>query len=692
MDEREAPRSAAAPLRVFCSFAQPDEALLDELRKHLAPLRRAGLVEVWHDRMITPGSEVKQQVDLRLDEADLILLLISPDFTASDYCYGVEAARALGRHDRGEAVVIPIMLRPVDIELLPISRLGLLPSDLRPITMWPDRDAAWLSVEQGIRKAIEALGERRAARVSEVSEAREASVVSEPLRSVAFRPAARPFCVPPFANRFYPIREAVLDELHRRFNEDPDAPMPRLACICGFGGTGKTHTALHYAHRYRDEYSAVFLVRAGTELSIRQGFFDIAVAVSGSTRRGDPLDLEAAVREARAYLAGTPGWLLIFDHVEDPEIVAPFIPEGGRGHVLITSQKGDVQVLGVVSPIHLDGLSIEDAMAFFRARTGRALDEPAEQEAAEKLADELGRIPIALEQAAAYITAMNVPFAVHLRALRSHPGEVLGKYRAVFGNRQATAAGIWDMSLAKVEAESKASLALLHLSALLHGERIPLSLFYRDDHLLPEVVAELGPELSAALRDVESLYEILQPLSAYSLVLRAPGADWYCVNSMLQKVLRIRMGPEAEAIWIERTVRMIERVIRPLGDRDLAHERRIVPQVKHAIDLILERGIASIEAARILNRGGAYAHEQARDDLAETMFQRALAILRGQARAPEIDVAASLDGLGRIRAREGLHREAEALFAEAAELRKKAAGPDRPEAHAAAPSRGSPLP
>ncbi len=601
-----------APLRVFCSHAEPDEPFLDELRKHLAPLCRAGLIEVWDNHLIVPGSDSKEQIDQRLDEADLILLLISADFTASDHCYGVEATRALARHTRGEAMVIPILLEPVDIDLLPIASLRPLPRDLRPVVVWPVRDEAWLDVERGIRRAIEVIFARR-----RESATRAPTSVS---------PASRPFCVPSIANRFYPIREDILSDLRAGFVGDPAAPFPRVQCLSGFGGVGKTHTALHYASRYRDQYSGVFFLRADSEISLRQGFFDIARAVSSAAPGSDALDLDAAMRAARAYLTQHPGWLLILDHIEDPELVARFLPEGAEGHVLATSQKGDLQALGVVRPIYIGGLSPADAMSFLQARTGRVLDDPAEREAAEKLAQELGRVPIALEQAAAYISTMNVPFAVHLRTLRRHPREVLAKYRAVFGEHRASVAGIWDISLSKVERESPASLELLHLSAFLQGERIPLSLFCRDDHLLGEVVTELGPTLSAALRDVESIYEVLQPLSAYSLIFRAPGADWYGVNSMLQKAVRIRIGPEAERLWIERMVRAMERAVRPLAYEDWPRYRDLIPQIKAAIDLVLERALVFPEAAQLLERGATYAEHQSRYAQAEALYRRALAI------------------------------------------------------------------
>src|SRR5947209_3541721 len=112
-----------APVEVFCSYAHEDEALHRELEKHLSLLRRQGLISEWHDRQILAGDEWAADIDQHLETASIILLLISPDFFASDYCYGVELQRALERHQANEARVIPILLRPVSWEGTPFSKL-----------------------------------------------------------------------------------------------------------------------------------------------------------------------------------------------------------------------------------------------------------------------------------------------------------------------------------------------------------------------------------------------------------------------------------------------------------------------------------------------------------------------------------------------------------------------------------------
>jgi len=147
-----APRQA---IRLFYSYSHKDEELRKELEEHLSLLRKQGVISGWHDRMIGAGEEWKGQLDKNLEEAQIILLLISPSFLASDYCYDIETKRALERHDKGEATVIPVLLRPVDWVGAPFFRLQGLPIDLRPVTTWTNRDEAFMNIAHGIRKAIE---------------------------------------------------------------------------------------------------------------------------------------------------------------------------------------------------------------------------------------------------------------------------------------------------------------------------------------------------------------------------------------------------------------------------------------------------------------------------------------------------------------------------------------------------------
>ena len=147
-------------LRLFYSYSHKDDLLREQLETHLKLLQRQGLIQPWHDRRILPGDEWVKEIDDNLNRADIILLLVSADFIASDYCYEIEVKRAMERHEAGEARVIPIILRLVDWRGTPFNKLGWLPQNGDPVTQWRDRDAAWLNVETGIKDAIAAMKAR----------------------------------------------------------------------------------------------------------------------------------------------------------------------------------------------------------------------------------------------------------------------------------------------------------------------------------------------------------------------------------------------------------------------------------------------------------------------------------------------------------------------------------------------------
>jgi len=142
--------------KIFCCYAREDEALLNKLWAHLRPLQQEGLIELWHDRDISAGAEWDREISEHLNAAQIILLLVSPDFMNSDYCYGAEMKRTLERHARGEARVIPIILRPIHWKGAPFGQLQVLPTDAKPITdpYWYDLDMAFFNVAKGIRKVV----------------------------------------------------------------------------------------------------------------------------------------------------------------------------------------------------------------------------------------------------------------------------------------------------------------------------------------------------------------------------------------------------------------------------------------------------------------------------------------------------------------------------------------------------------
>lgn len=141
-------------VRLFYSYASADEQLRGELETHLALMRRESLVETWSFRNIDAGEDWKKTIDANLNAANLILLLISANFIASNYCWDTEMKRAIERHENGEAMVIPVILKACDWHTAPFAKLQALPDSAKPVSSWRPRDRAWENVVAGLRRAI----------------------------------------------------------------------------------------------------------------------------------------------------------------------------------------------------------------------------------------------------------------------------------------------------------------------------------------------------------------------------------------------------------------------------------------------------------------------------------------------------------------------------------------------------------
>ncbi|MDH5835268.1 toll/interleukin-1 receptor domain-containing protein [Luteimonas kalidii] len=143
---------------VFFSYSHADEILRNQLEKQLSMLKRQGVIETWHDRRIGAGQHIDAIIDQHINRDEIILLLVSPDFVDSDYCYNIEMKRALERHEAGEAIVIPVILRHCDWHDAPFGKLMATPPDGKPVKAWPDIDEAFLHVVKAVREAAQRCG------------------------------------------------------------------------------------------------------------------------------------------------------------------------------------------------------------------------------------------------------------------------------------------------------------------------------------------------------------------------------------------------------------------------------------------------------------------------------------------------------------------------------------------------------
>ena len=343
------------PIEIFYCYAHEDEKLRDELNKRLFNLRKQGVITEWYDRDISAGIDWEQAINLHLDTAQIILLLISPDFMASDYCYSIEMKRALERHEAGDARVIPVLLKTVDWEDAPFQKLQALPKNTRPVSRWRDKNEAFAEIAKDIKEVAKELKSKMpATSLPLATSSSETSPVSitEPSILAALQeeqnqssPLDPIWDVPYKRNPFFTGRKEILENLRNIFTQNSSTSHSALQALSGMGGMGKTQTAIEYAYHYREHYHVVLWAKADSQEVLTPEFVRFANLLNLPGKREQ--DQKYAVATVKRWLERNTNYLLILDNVENIQMVSEYLPSASGGHILLTTQ---TQVLKGLAP------------------------------------------------------------------------------------------------------------------------------------------------------------------------------------------------------------------------------------------------------------------------------------------------------------------------------------------------------
>jgi hypothetical protein len=337
-------------------------------------------------------------------------------------------------------------------------------------------------------------------------------------------------------------REGLLAELDARLADDRDRPPgPRLVALCGLGGAGKTSVAVEYAHRHLAEAGVCWLLPA-EDPAVLAAEFAVLAAQLGTRELVDARDPVASVHAVLAR-AGT-GWLLIFDNAADRASLERFLPPAGNGRVLITTQS---QLWPAAQALDVPVLDPEVAAAFLVNRTG----DP-DQAAARELAAELGGLPLALEQAAAYMQATGTPLARYLPLFRARQADLLSRGEAA-GHREHTAATL-GLALSRLGQDAPAATGLLRLLAFLAPEPVPLGLLLTGQHPPKWPRTKATRVVRSLLGDPLALGDAIAALRRYSLA--APAGDRagdgrVQVHRLVQAITRAQLSLQAVPADVE---------------------------------------------------------------------------------------------------------------------------------------------
>ena len=360
-----------------------------------------------------------------------------------------------------------------------------------------------------------------------------------------------------------------------------------------------------------------------------------------------------------------------------PRCSSRSFPRTEEGHILVTSRAQDFQDLGIVNPVELLELPVADATAFLLKRCGREEAGADERDAAERLARELRGLPLALEQAAAYIVAdKGLKIQSYLESYRSRGLKRLEARRPALGGYPRSVVSTWAANFEMVEAESPAAADVLRLSAFLAPDAIPLQ-------LLADGASQLGPAVQQALAGAEEdpllVHDLLGPLSRFSLIGIDGQTEAYSIHRMVQEVLKAAMDDDARRLWAERTVRALARAFPPVEYNNWPLCGRLLPHALAVAAWVEQDHMEFAEAGRLLNQTASYLHDRGQYGEAEPLYKQAREIRRTALGERHPDYATSLHNLAVLYDAMGRHAEAEPLMKQAREIRRTALGERHPD-------------
>jgi tetratricopeptide (TPR) repeat protein len=481
--------------------------------------------------------------------------------------------------------------------------------------------------------------------------------------------------VPYRRNPFFTGREQILAHIHNRLTKKTNTrALIQAQAISGLGGTGKTQAAIEYAYRYRHDYNFVFWVRAATYDTLLTDFITIADLLHLPEKNEQ--DQNKVVAAVRQWMITHEDWLLILDNADDLTMVDNILPSEWKGHVLLTTR---TQIGGTVANmIELEKMSTAEGILLLlrRARILEAegsLDQvtPQDSSDAEAIVKELDCLPLAIDQAGAYIEETQCSLSAYLPAYQTQRRHLLQRRGTFPADHPEPVTTTWSLSFQKVEAVSPASVDLLRFCAFLDPDAIPEEIF-------TEGPLNLGSVLQSLTAEPLRLNEAIEQLRKFSLVKRNPRENTLSIHRLVQAVLIDDMDIDVQILLAARAIRVINHVFPHVEVETELQCRRLFPQVLACATLIKRYELESAEAARLLDEAGIYLHDHALYQEAETFYLEALNMREKVLGADHISTADSLNDLGLLYRDQGKYKETEPLLHRALLIREKALGAEHP--------------
>ena len=653
--------NATASPTVFVSYSRQDGKWLDELTTMLAPVVRAGIASVWWDKKIRPSQVWRQEIDTALASAQLAILLVSKHFLASDFIQDEELPFLIDAAQHRGVKLLWILVSPCLYEHSPLRHVQAAHDPSRPLSKLrgADRQEALVSVG---RVVVEALA-------TEPTPLLPGGRGESPQDKGGVEIHNLPY--PPLGDLFTG-RQEELDALE----SGNTAAITQSAAISGLGGIGKTRLAVEYAWRSGNRYTAVWFVRADSPENLRRNLAALAAPELLNLPEWEAQNEEKTVAAVKRWLREHPGWLMILDNVDTSEAadaVLEVLPSLSNGRILITTRLTTWP--GGVRKQSLGTLSQEEAVRFLLHRTEEEREPAADDTArAADLAERVDGLPLALEQAAAYIIRHRMRLSEYLRSWEQEREKLIQWYDQRVMQYPASVAVTWKQTFDRL---SPTSAALLRLTAFLAPDPIPFEMLEQGaEHV--KRAADLFCEEAGTAADGKTVREAVADLADYSLITRLDGG-LLVVHRMVQEVLGNHIPKERRKDWIDKVLRITYLAFPrnvdnphswPACDCLISHAKRIVT-------LADQVGIGD-PTSRLMDRVGGFLYAKALYSEAEPFLRRALAIAEITFGGDDSEVAGCATGLGLILLTTNRLADAEPLMRRAVDIYKAKYGENHP--------------
>ena len=625
----------------FISYNRADRLWGEWIAWQLEEAGHTTVVQAWDFR---PGSNFVLEMQKAAEEAERTIAVLSPDYVKALYTQP-EWAAAFAQDPTGEkGTLVPVRVRECDLK-------GLLPQIIYVDLVGLDEDAAKQALLDGVSR------ERTKPDVQPV-------FPGGTQRSVAERPRF-PGALPPIwnvphqRNPNFTGRESLLESLQAALASGQPAAVTQA--ISGLGGVGKTQLALEYAYRYASEYDGVWWVHSEEAATLNADY--AALAGPLDLKEKDAADQSVIVEAVRRWLERNTGWLLVLDNAPGRSECAPYLPKGATGHVLITSR--DQVWRGVATPLPVEVFDRAESVRFLLRRTGDT-----DEAAAGALAEELGDLPLALEQAASYIEVTGRSLSGYLELFRQRQQELLA-LGEVSDEYSYTVATTWELSFQQVEEAAPVAADLLRLTAFLAPDDIPLALLRNGAEHVPE-------PLSGAVGDPLELDDALAALRRYSLAQVAEHS--LSVHRLVHAVVRERLDDNGRQEWAGAAVKLLNAAF-PFDQNDpgtWAGSATLLPHALAAAAHTETLAVAPEATAQLLDAVGKYLRVRAQYHEAKTLFERALAIGEETYGSDHPNMAALVNNLGFVLRELGDLEGAQGHYERALVIAEASYEPDHP--------------